>query len=118
MKKIDLLGSIVVVAIGGRGCYIYWAKGHRVFSAIHLKTNCAAQENTVKLHLVVEWILSWSLTKKAHWCSVCGPMLKVRPTRWGEGMILEQKGHEGELMREVRREMGIKQESRWERKLE
>lgn len=36
------------------GC---WAKGHRVFSAIHLKSNCVAQAGAVKLHLGVEWIL-------------------------------------------------------------
>lgn len=68
---------------GGEYWYISWAKGHRVFSAIHLKTNCA----TVKQHLGVEWILSWSSKKekkKKTWpCSMCGPMLKVRPRRQG-----------------------------------
>lgn len=53
MEMMDLLGSIVVVAVGGGEWYICWAKGHRGFSAIHLKTNCAAQAGTVKLHLGV-----------------------------------------------------------------
>lgn len=56
--------SCVCVCWGGGGLYIYWSKGHHVFSAIHLKTNCAAQASTVKLHLGVEWILSWSSKKK------------------------------------------------------
>lgn len=49
----------------GRDWYICWAKGHRVFSAIHLKTNCAAQAGAVKLHLGVEWILFWSSKTKS-----------------------------------------------------
>lgn len=56
----------------------YWAKGHRVFSSIHLKTERAAQAGAVILHLGVEWILSRS-SERAHRRSLCGPMLKVRP---------------------------------------
>lgn len=56
-REMDLLGSIVVVTVGGVDWYMCWAKGHRVFSAIHLKSNCAAQAGAVKLHLGVEWIL-------------------------------------------------------------
>lgn len=47
-----------------RDGYICWAKGHRVFSAIHLKTNCAAQAGAVKPQLGVEWILFWPSKRK------------------------------------------------------
>lgn len=89
-REMDLLGSIVVVAVGGGDWYMCWAKGHRVFSAIHLKANCAAQAGAVKLHLGV-----WSgfyvgpPRKRAYPCSMCGPMLKVRLKRRREGIVLE-----------------------------
>ncbi len=54
--------------------------------------------------------------KKVHRCSMCGPMLKVRPKKRREGIVWEQKGEEGEIRREVGKQAKTNEESRWERK--
>lgn len=74
-KKMDLLGSIDVAAVGGETGIRARQKATEFFSAIHLKTNCTAQAAAAKPHLTVEWILFWVLTR-AHRCFMCGPCAK------------------------------------------
>ena len=84
----------------GRDGYICWAKGHRVFSAIHLKTNCAAQAGAVKPHLGVEWILFWpskrkkKKKKKGSWDWRGGPGQKAGG---GRGVAGGKRGGGGEI---------------------
>lgn len=113
MKMMDLLGSIVDVAAGERGWYICWAKGHRVFSAIHLKTNRAAQAGAVKLHLVVEWILSCSPNKKGPTMLHVWPYAKSQDRRDGDKEWSWSK--KGEISREVGKQGKTNEENLWEK---
>lgn len=72
-----------------------WAKGHQVFSAIHLKTNCAAQAGAVKLHLGVEWILCWSSKKEGP------PVLHVWPHAKSQAEEAERRNSMGMKRGEV-----------------
>ena len=101
---------------GGRDWYICWAKGHRVFSAIHLKTNCAAQAGAVKLHLGVEWILFLVLkTKKKG-----PPVLHVWPYAKSQAEEADRRNSLGAKRGKLGGRWGKRaetnEESRWERK--
>lgn len=65
MEMMDLLGSIAVAAVrGGGDWYICWSKGHHVFSAIHLKTNCTGRHSQTASGCGVDFVSVFQKKKK------------------------------------------------------
>lgn len=67
--------------------YICWAKGHRVFSAIHFenKLRGTGRRSQTASGCGVDFVLVLR-EKKGHRCSMCGPVLKVRLRKRREGI--------------------------------